>query len=118
MGSLDKAMAAAHPPARDQLVAALRARGVDYLAPSDASGDPLTDEALVAGLASSADPRLRQALIALFLLQPSLAPLVPVLRPGLPEAASVELLAHYAAAVYLQTMWRIRLGHYLGPQAD
>ena len=103
---------------REALVAALRERGVDYLAPSDAQGEPLADEALIASLAAHHDPRLRQALIALFMLHPDLAPLVPPLQPRLEPAAEVELKAHYMAAVYLQSMWRIRLNHYLPPTPD
>jgi hypothetical protein len=101
--------------ARDRLVAALRQRGVDYLAPSDAQGAPLDDAALIAALAAHDDPRLRQALIALFLVHPELASLVPALRPTLAEPAATELVAHYMAAVYLQSMWAIRLGHYQAP---
>ena len=103
---------------RDRLVAALRERGVDYLAPSDAAGEPLADETLIASLAANDDARLRQALIALFILHPSLAPLVPPLCARLPPQAQVELKAHYLAAVYLQSMWRIRLDHYLPPTPD
>jgi hypothetical protein len=47
-----------------------------------------------------------------------LAPLVPALRTRLDPRAEVELLAHYMAAVYLQSMWRIRLNHYLPPKPD
>lgn len=100
---------------RERLVAALRERGVDYLAPSDAAGEPLDDRALIEALAGHEDPRLRQALIALFLAQPHLAPLAASLRPALPEPAATELVAHYTAAVYLQSMWLIRLGHYQTP---
>ena len=96
-----------------RLVAALRERGVDYLAPSDAQGEPLDDRALIAALAAHEDPRLRQALIALFLVQPHLAPLVASLRPALPEPAGSELVAHYMAAVYLRQIWATRLSHYL-----
>jgi hypothetical protein len=102
----------------EALVAALRERGVDYLAPSDAQGQPVPDEALVTSLAAHDDPRLRQALIALFMLHPQLAPLVPSGRARLGPAAEVELLAHYMAAVYLQSIWRIRLNHYLPPAPD
>jgi len=103
---------------RDRLVAALRERGVDYLAPSDAAGEPLSDEELIASLAAHDDARLRQALIALFMLHPGLAPLVPPLRARLAPAAAVELTVHYLAAVYSQSMWRIRLDHYLPPTPD
>jgi hypothetical protein len=102
----------------DTLVAALRTRGVDYLAPSNARGEPLADETLIASLAAHTQPRLVQALIALFMLHPGLAPLVPPLRSRLAPAAEVELKAHYMAAVYLQSMWRIRLNHYWPPTPD
>jgi hypothetical protein len=65
---------------RDALVAALRARGVDYLMPIEATGDPVADEPLIASLAANEDPRLRQALIALFLLEPRLAQHVPAIN--------------------------------------
>ena len=99
-------------------MAALREHGVDWLAPSDAEGAPLPDEALIASLAANEDARLRQALIALFLLRPALAPVVLKLRPEMDAAAEIELIAHYTAAVYLQRMWRVRLAHYLPPFAD
>jgi hypothetical protein len=97
---------------RERLVAALRARGVDYLAPRDAAGAPVDDESLVASLAAHDDPRLRQALCALFMVQPGLAPLAPRLVETLPRAAAVELTAQYMAAVYLREMWGIRLERY------
>jgi hypothetical protein len=99
---------------RDTLVAELRARGIDYLAPGDAvSRAGLDDEALLAALAAEEDPRLRQALVALFLLHPGLAHSVPSLRAQLPPGAREELLVHYLAAVYLQEMWWHRLLRYL-----
>jgi hypothetical protein len=108
----------------ERLVAALRVRGVDYLAPSDAQGAQVDDETLIASLAAHENPRLVQALIALLLVHPELAPQVPPLRGRLAGAAGgsanaeVELLADYMAAVYLQSMWRIRLNHYLPPTPD
>lgn len=98
---------------RDRLVAALRERGVDYMSPEDAEGEPVPEEALIASLAANEDPRLRQALIALLLLHPHLAPAVQRVRPNLDPPAETELVAHYMAAVYLQRMWHVRLGHYL-----
>ncbi len=99
---------------RETLVAALRARGVDYLTPSDARlNQMIDDEALLNNLARHPEARLRQALIALFLLQPQLAPLVLRLRSDLQAEAARELLAYYTAAVYLQHMWRTRLQRYL-----
>ena len=103
---------------RERLVAALRERQVDWLAPSDAEGEPVSDETLIASLAAHADPRLRQTLIGLFLLRPDLAVCVTPLRKILPELAEMELLAHYMAAVYLQRMWQVRLRHYLPPAPD
>ena len=98
---------------RDALVAALRDRGVDYLMPTDAQGDPVGDEPLIASLAANEDPRLRQALIALFLLHPELAPLAPELRKTLGPETEIELVANYMAAVYLRQIWATRLSHYL-----
>jgi hypothetical protein len=96
------------------LVAALRERGVDWLAPSDAAGAALEDAALIAALAAHPEARLRQALIGLFLLHPQLAVHVQSLHAELPERASNELLAHYMAAVYLQQEWSILLNRYTG----
>jgi hypothetical protein len=103
---------------RDRLVAALRERGVDYLMPEDAAGEPVGDEALIASLAANDDPRLRQALIALFMLEPRLAEHVPAIVDELEAPARVELIAHYMAAVYSQSMWRPRLDNYLPPTPD
>jgi hypothetical protein len=97
----------------ERLVAALRARGVAYLAPSDAAGAPLDDDSLLASLAASPAARLRQALAALFLVQPGLAEHVPAVRAALDPAAQVELTAQYMAAVYLREMWATRLSRYL-----
>jgi hypothetical protein len=98
----------------ETLVAALRELGVDYLSPSDAKADQkLDDETLIASLASHSEARLRQALIALFLLQPQLARVVPRLQSEIDAHALQELIAYYSAAMYLQRMWRTRLGHYL-----
>ncbi len=98
----------------ETLVAALHRYGVDYLSPSDARLDQtIDDETLIASLASHSEARLRQALIALFLLQPQLAPIVPNLQTELVPHAAQELSAYYSAAMYLQRMWRTRLGHYL-----
>jgi hypothetical protein len=99
---------------REPLVAALRQRGIDYLSPSDARLDRMIDdETLIASLASHSEARLRQALIAFFLLQPQLAPIALRVQAVLEPGAAQELLAYYTAAVYLQRMWRTRLGYYL-----
>ncbi len=104
---------------RETLVAALRERGVRYLTPTDAVAlGPIDDATLIEGLASSPDPRLRQALIALFLLQPELAPSVASLKTRLDASAATELVAHFMAAVYLQRMWRLRLDRVLGEAGE
>jgi hypothetical protein len=97
---------------RETLVAALRARGVDYLMSDGGDGETLSDEALIARLAAYDDARLRSALTALFLLHPELAPLAAALAATLPPDARIELQARYMAAAYLQRFWRTRLEIY------
>ncbi|HLE29343.1 MAG TPA: hypothetical protein VI793_14545 [Anaerolineales bacterium] len=106
---------------RETLVAALRERGVDWLAPSDAQGEPVPDETLIASLAAHDDARLRSTLTGLFLLNPELAASVPdvlVRLSGNRASAVVELVARYMAAVYLQNFWRTQLKLYLGDFPD
>ncbi len=99
---------------REALVAALKDRGIDYLSPGDARRNQMIDdEALLSALAQHPEARLRQAVIALFLLQPQLAPLVLRLRSALQPEGERELVAYYTAAMYLQRMWRTRLQRYL-----
>lgn len=99
---------------RERLVSALRARGVNWLAPSDARGEPIADAILIASLASHDDPRLRAALTALFLLRPELASCLADVLQRLTQPARDELTARYMAAVYLQRFWHTRLSLYLG----
>ena len=98
----------------EPLVAALRTRGIRFLAPSDAQPGPhpINDRDLVACLASHDHPRLRLALVALFLLHPELASQLTGLE--LPPQAQGELRTQYTAAACLQRMWSIRLSFYLG----
>lgn len=98
----------------ESLVAALRDRGVRFLAPSDAQPgpEPIDDPELIVCLASHDQPRLRLALVALFMLHPNLASQLAGL--DLPSAAQAELRTQYTAAACLQRMWSIRLGFYLG----
>jgi hypothetical protein len=99
---------------REELVAALRAWDVRFLAPSDAqAGGPLPPAELLARLSSNDDPRLRLALIPLFILHPDLAGGVSQLASVLDAASRTELVAGYMAAVYLQQIWSVRLGFYL-----
>ena len=103
----------------DQLVAILRESGVRYLVPTDARADvsqPLNTLDLLKRLAESDDPRLRHSLIGLFILHPDWADLAKHLAASLQGATRIELLAHYMAAVYLQRLWRTRLGFYVEVQ--
>jgi len=97
----------------ERLVAAVRERGVCFLAPSDAQPgpEPIGDLELLACLASHDQPRLRLALAALFILHPELAGQLEALE--VPAAAQTELRTQYTAAACLQRMWSIRLGFYL-----
>jgi hypothetical protein len=102
----------------DTLVDALRAYGVRYITggssvPLIALPDP---GALIAGLAQSPEPLLRQSLAALFLVHPELAPLAQEAAESLPAQARETLVEAYVAAVYLQTLWRTRLRRHLGEQ--
>jgi len=101
---------------RERLVTALQENGICFLAGGTEGGESagLSPTALIAGLANDSDPRLRLALTALFLLHPDWAEYVPGVVATLDEAAARELQARYMAAVYLQRLWRTRLGFYLG----
>ncbi len=110
-----------HPPAsREELVAALHARGLCYLAPTPHGDErPLDDDELIAGLAASPDARLRFALAALLLAHPTLAERAAALVLGqapvaLDDATRAEMRKQYLAAMYLQRMWRTRLRMHFG----
>jgi hypothetical protein len=95
-------------PHRDDLVAALHARDVCYLAPTPHGDEKsLSDDELILGLARTKDARLRFALAALLLIHPELAERVAHLAEH--NEAQTELRKHYLAAMYLQRMWRTRL---------
>lgn len=113
--------AVTHPPAgRRELVAALHARGLCYLAPTPHGDErPLSDDELLVGLAASPDARLRFALAALLLAHPALAERAAALIQGeagvvLSEDARAEMKKQYLAAMYLQRMWRTRLRMHFG----
>ena len=101
---------------RDDLVAALHARDVCYLAPTP-HGDErvLTDNELILGLAQTKDARLRFALAALLLIHPELAE--PVAHLAEHNTGLEGLRKHYLAAMYLQHMWRTRLRMAFGEKA-
>lgn len=101
----------------EALTAGLHAWDVRFLGPTPLQALPERPdpELLITALARSRHPRLRSALIALFLRHPELAGPVPRLAASLEEPAGKELRFHYQAAVYLQRLWRTRLELYLGP---
>jgi hypothetical protein len=109
---------------REDLIAALHARGVCYLAPTPAGHEhPLSDDELIAGLTSSNDARVRFALAGLLLVHPELAERAAAIvdesattngSSPLPETVRAELRKQYVAAVYLQRMWRTRLKMHFG----
>ena len=100
---------------RESLVAALRDRGISYLAPSDAVAREAleTDEKLLWALLHQDDARLRLAIVPLLLRHPGIAASVPALAARLDDTVSLELQTLYMAAVYLQRNWRSRLSIYL-----
>lgn len=101
---------------RDRLVAALNEHGIRFLAGGDgipAALARIPPDELIAGLVNDSDPRLHLALTALFLLHPEYSQHVPRVFEESHGAAVTELQARYMAAVYLQRLWRTRLGFYL-----
>ena len=100
---------------RESLVAALRQRGVSYLAPSDAVACEALEssEQLLTALLCQNDSRLRLAMIPLLLRQPELADCMPALTARLHPDLALELQTLYMAAVYLQRNWLSRLRLYL-----
>lgn len=106
---------------RDAVVRRLRTYGVTYLAGADpvvgsvkqttgglglADGDGgLEPNDLIAALSVSEDPRLRLALIPLFVLHPELAGNAALLADRLPADQALDLQTFYTAAVYLQAFW-------------
>jgi hypothetical protein len=101
---------------RERLIAALRAKGIRFLAAAPGADSPgdLPPRDLIAGLASHSDPRLRRALTALFLAHPEFAVEAPRVLPTVDHRAAIEVQSRYMAAVYLQRFWRTRLSYYLG----
>ena len=97
------------------LAATLAQLNVPYLrTPTSAEPLPLDPAALMAALAQHPAPRVREALIPLFLRHPDFARDVPDLVDTLPPAAGLTLRHLYTAAVYLQRLWRGKLEMYLG----
>lgn len=99
---------------REQLVDALADHGIRFLVGGNGDQFPILPLDLIASLATQQDSRLRMALTSLFLLHPDWASQVRDVARKLDHSALIELQSRYMAAVYLQRMWRTRLGYYLG----
>ena len=100
---------------RETLVAELRQLGVTYLAPSDAVASTMlpSNDALLAAILDQSDFRLKLALIPLLIRHPDWAQTVQSLVDRLDASLALELQTLYTAAVYLQRLWKTRLGFYL-----
>lgn len=98
------------------LMAALDAHGVRHLSLAEPAATYVTldDADLMGRLASHADPRLREALIPLFLRHPDLAARATGLIQRLEPAAADTLRHFYTAAVYLQRLWLSTLRLHMG----
>ena len=96
----------------EALVSSLQNYGIRYLAPSDASppNSELASAELIACLAQSTNPRLRLALIGLFVLNPALHIALDSLTA--PPDAEAVIKKMYTAAACLQRIWSIRIGFY------
>ncbi len=101
---------------RDLIVENLRALDICYLASGNIKQEArvnLPPPVLIKRIAESADPRLRLALIAIFIRHPRNSSIVPDLVSRLDEPARTELKTFYMAAVYLQRYWMPRLKLYM-----
>lgn len=111
--------AALPEPTGDQLVAELCQLGLRYLSgatPHDLE-IRMTPAALLEGLATSMEARLRAALVPLFIWRPDLAPTAPLVASQLPERARLVLECSYSAAVALQRQQSAQLAR-LGCPVD
>jgi hypothetical protein len=98
------------------LAATLAQLGVPYLrAGTTAAPLPLDPPQLIAALAQHPSPRVREAMIPLFLRHPAFATHVPAVAAALAVDAGETVRHFYTAAVYLQRLWRGQLEMVLGP---
>ncbi|MEZ4674872.1 MAG: hypothetical protein R2932_11590 [Caldilineaceae bacterium] len=72
-----------------------------------------SEDALLLALLEQPDTRLRLAVIPLLIRHPELAACVQSLVGQIDPALVIELQTYYMAAVYLQRLWKTRLGFYL-----
>lgn len=101
---------------RNQIVENLRVLGICYLASGEIKQEArvsLAPQVLIKRIAENSDPRLRLALIALFIRHPQHSKIVSDLGGQLNEPARTELKTFYMAAVYLQRFWMPRLKLYI-----
>lgn len=98
------------------LIAQLAEQGIKHLRSVQYTGDyePTDNATLIAKLAGHSEPRLREALIPLFLRHPEYAQFVPPLVAMLDAEAALRLRHLYTASVYLQRFWHTTLEIYLG----
>lgn len=119
-------MAQAVPPRdaddeTERLIAELRARGIAYLSgghdpqvAAQMAADPLPPVELIPRLAGSQESRVRNALIALLLLHPDLADVVPDALARADPATAEQIVVLALAALYLSHLWSTRLALALG----
>lgn len=100
----------------DQLVAELNRLGVHFVTGGgvERSTPSLPSAALLAGLASQPEARLRLALIPLLLAHPEVATAVPEALARLPKREQLTLKLFYTAAVILQQCHAEQLRALLG----
>lgn len=105
----------------ERLIAELRARGIAYLSgghdPQVASlvaANSLPPVELICRLAASQESRVRNALIALLLLHPDLADVVPDALAQADPATAEQIVVLALAALYLSHLWSTRLALALG----
>jgi len=95
-------------PAIDDLIRALQAHGIHYLAAADedaiGAGD-ISSADLLIDLARAPDVRLRDAIITLLLLDPSLADVLDTVLSQVDETSADHLTVMLLATLYLQREW-------------
>ncbi len=118
LGRNTSALVTIKTPTDDHLVAELARLGVLFLrtrATQEAT-PPLAPATLQAGLAASADARVRLSLIPLLLAWPDYADFLPDALPDLSAAAQVVLRCYATAAVVLQAHYAAQLHALFGAQ--
>ncbi|MEO7002955.1 MAG: hypothetical protein ABI068_14160 [Ktedonobacterales bacterium] len=90
------------------MLAELRRWGIAYLMAANGIHDlwaPLVPVALVGALATSSDPRIRDALVALLLLYPELAEVAPQALAQSNNQTAAQIHTLTLAALYEQRIW-------------